>query len=230
MTHTLHDGVTVGQDRLLCALGAFSRAQQACHLHQRRTAFTECGAGQQVDVGIQAQHEQHRRAAQTAHVWPQWPSRTRQLTQHALQRAAELQEIGCHIGQHVSRHRQRQQQGPFELAPQRKIEQRHQRRRGTAYEGHPRPDEQHQQQRIERVLGQHGVDLVLQHRPTRSVHDEPRREHPQHRNGQQQTDQREQSKHEAAAPSAIVSGQECERFLFLLVIDIIVRCFSTSTA
>jgi len=40
LTHTLDDAATVGQDRLLCALGAFKRAGQACVVIDAGTAVT----------------------------------------------------------------------------------------------------------------------------------------------------------------------------------------------
>jgi type III pantothenate kinase len=40
IAHSLRDGSTVGQDRLLCALGAFSRAKQACIVIDAGTAVT----------------------------------------------------------------------------------------------------------------------------------------------------------------------------------------------
>jgi type III pantothenate kinase len=40
IAHALRDGSTVGQDRLLCALGAFSRARQACVVIDAGTAVT----------------------------------------------------------------------------------------------------------------------------------------------------------------------------------------------
>ncbi|HYE63220.1 MAG TPA: type III pantothenate kinase [Phycisphaerales bacterium] len=40
MTHSLEDGSTLGQDRLLCAFGAFARAKQACVVVDAGTAVT----------------------------------------------------------------------------------------------------------------------------------------------------------------------------------------------
>jgi type III pantothenate kinase len=40
VTHTLDDATTVGQDRLLCAFGAWSRAKQACVVIDAGTAIT----------------------------------------------------------------------------------------------------------------------------------------------------------------------------------------------
>ncbi len=46
-------------------------AEQARRFHQLHAALAQRSARQQIDIGVQAQHEQERRAPQAAHVGPQ---------------------------------------------------------------------------------------------------------------------------------------------------------------
>ena len=156
-------------------------AEQTRGLHQRHAAVRKCCTRQQIDIGIQAQHEQHDRARQAAHIGPQRPLEPGQAAQRRLQRAAVLQEVGVGVGQHIGRHRQWQQQRPLEDAPTGKLEQRHGHRRPAAQQRDTHADEERQQQRLGGIAAEHGLGLVREHGPGRRVEGQPGAEYAQHR-------------------------------------------------
>ena len=170
-------------------------AEQAGGLHHLHAAFGQRGAHQQVDIRVQAEHEQHHRTGQAAHVGPQRALQPGDAAQRALQRTAELEEVGVGVGQHVGRHGHRQQQGPLEDAPARELEQGHGRCRAAAEQRYADRHTGGQQQRLQRVAGQHGLRLVHQHRPGSSIEGQPGAEHAEHRHGEQQADQGQQDAH-----------------------------------
>ena len=127
-------------------------AEQPRRLHQGRATFDEGGARQQVNVGVEAEHEQDRGAPKRANVGPHGAAGTAGSAQSALQRTAVLQSVGGGVGQNVGGHGQGQQQRPLEAAAQWEVEQSNQHRRTAPYERHAQCHCQSEEQRIERVL------------------------------------------------------------------------------
>ena len=168
-------------------------AQQARGLHQLRRPLDQRGARQQVHVGIEREREHPGRAPHAAHLGQQPPLQAEAGAQPALQRAGKLQEVGVGIGRDIGRHGQRQQQQPFEAAPARKVEHRHQQRRRHAHGDHAEAHHQRQLHGHPQVFGQHGGGHLAQDLRRLGVPLRPGADHRQHRQrqgaGQQHEDQ-----------------------------------------
>jgi hypothetical protein len=185
-----------------------------------QAALEQRAARQQVDVGIERQREQHDGAGQAAHVRPQRSFGAREGPQGGLQGAAVLQEIGHRVGQHVGGHGQRQQQGPLEDAPTRKVEQRDGRRGRAAQQGDTEGDADRKQQGGERVARQHRFGLVAQQREAVRLGRQPGPGDAEQRQREQGAQRNGEAPHFSLGPAGRhhrLPGHECERIPFSIL-------------
>jgi len=176
--------------------------EQARGFHQLHRALAQRSAREQVDIGVQAQHEQDHGRPQAADVGPERAAQVEGRAQRRLHRAAELQRVGIGIGQHIGWHRHRQQQRPLEDGAAREAEQRHRQRRADPDRGHAERHAGRQPERLQRVAAENGPDLVLQHAQRGGIDGQPGHQQAGHWQGQRQAQQRQQDAHRADRPGS----------------------------
>ena len=198
-----HHGRPCQRQRHRQQASAQSGAEQARGLHHLHRPLGQRGAGQQIDIRIQAQHEQQHRAAEAAHVGPQRAAPAETFAQRHLQQTGGLQRVRGGVGQHIGRHRHRQQQRPLEHTPAGEAEQRHGDRRGHPQHRGAGGHAKGQRQRLPGVAAEHGVPLVAQHGQGLRVEGQPGAEHSCHGQRQQQGVQAQQRAHRRLRPGRL---------------------------
>ncbi len=176
-------------------------AQGPAHVQNAQGLAEEGGTGEQVDVGVKDQGEQHRRTRQGANLGEPVVRKTPAGggAQGRLQRPREVQQPSVGIGDDVRRHGHGQEQGPFEDTASRKSA--HAGQPGGAHpsdqgaQGHPG----HEQQGVGHVVGQHRLSEVLPHL---AGWDEQEPDDHQHRQSQHQGQPRDPGTPPASPPAS----------------------------
>ena len=130
--------------------------QNACHgrlakdsrgFHQAFALSQECGARQQVNVGIENQHQHQNHAARGAHA--RQPQATAEpFAQQGLHGAGEIQQADEDEGQHIGRDRKGQHQCPVQPTPAGEFAEAGEPGQADAQQRHADTDAEHQGQGI----------------------------------------------------------------------------------
>ncbi len=126
------------------------QGRQAKHprrLHQAAPLGEEGGAREQIDVGVEDQHQHGDHAAGGAHA-RQPQAAAEPLAQQRLHRAGEIQQADEDERQHVGRDRERQHQRPVQPAPAGEFAEAGEPGKADAEHGHAHPYTGHQHQGI----------------------------------------------------------------------------------
>ena len=136
-----------------------AQAEHPRRLHQTLTLSQEGIARQQVDVGIEHQHQHDDHPAGGAHP-REAHSTAKPLAQQALQRPGKIQQADKHKRQHIGGNGKRQHQRPVQPAAPRKLAQAGEPGQADAEQRHPYTHPQHQYQGIAEQPWQLGLPQV----------------------------------------------------------------------